>query len=57
MNALIPTLNPIMRLCLGIWLMVDGAGSIIFVNDKKWYWQIGRIVRIYIGMGIMTWPI
>jgi len=37
---------------LGIYLVLDGLFSLIFVSDKNWKWQIARILRILVGLVI-----
>lgn len=34
------------------WILIfDGAMSIALVEDKKFFWQLGRIIRI--GLGVL----
>jgi hypothetical protein len=42
---------------LGLWLVLDGVMSIIYVNDKRWFNQVGRVIRAIIGVYFMSWSI
>jgi hypothetical protein len=35
---------------IGAILIVDGLLSLIFPQDKNWLWQLGRIIRIFLGV-------
>jgi hypothetical protein len=35
---------------IGIILILDAILSIMFVEDKKLLWQIGRIIRYILGL-------
>ena len=35
---------------MGLFLVLDGALSWVFFNSQPWYFQIGRIVRLGIGL-------
>ncbi len=35
---------------LGIILIIDGLLSLFLPKDKQIFWQIGRIIRILIGI-------
>jgi hypothetical protein len=34
----------------GVVLIIDAWSSMVFVDDKRFWWQIGRIVRLLIGI-------
>ena len=35
---------------LGALLILDALLSLVVVSDKCWIWQLGRVVRLLIGM-------
>ena len=37
----------------GIILIIDGILSLFLPLDKHWKWQIGRIIRILIGICLL----
>lgn len=43
-----------MKIVIGIYLILDGVGSILFVKDKRVIWQIGRILRVVAGILVMV---
>jgi len=40
---------------LGLWLMADGFFSLLLVYDKKWSWQLARVLRMFVGM--LVWMV
>lgn len=38
----------------GIVLIVDGISSLILPIDKHWRWQVGRCIRIFIGIMLIV---
>lgn len=46
-------MNIILIIC-GWTLILDGFLSFLLVSDKKLFWQIGRAVRIIIGIIVLV---
>lgn len=38
------------KVVIGSFLILEGAGSIVFFLDQFWLWQVGRLIRIGIGV-------
>lgn len=36
--------------CLGALLILDALLGLVVVNDKMWVWQLGRVVRLLVGI-------
>ena len=39
---------------IGGYLFLDGLGSVLFVKDKRVFWQVGRVVRMILGIVIIV---
>jgi len=38
---------------IGVWLFFDGVLSLFLCADKKWHYQLVRVIRALIGIGLL----
>jgi hypothetical protein len=39
---------------IGLWIVIDGAGSIVVYRQQKWYEHLIRVIRIGAGLVLIA---
>lgn len=47
-------INPVITKFIGIIIISDGILSFLLVKDRKFLWQLGRLIRIFLGILLLV---
>lgn len=42
---------------LGIWLVIDGLGSMLIYCGQKWFEHVPRVVRVAVGVVLVVFGV